>query len=78
MNLSRREWLFGSLTAGGFAEIAAAREHARQTVAGAALHDSEFFDGAMAADVEAIATEILPAATRWRSVASLSGNSLLH
>jgi gluconate 2-dehydrogenase gamma chain len=57
MNLNRREWLLGSLTAGSFAEIAAAREHARQAVA--APH-FEYFDQATAADVEAIAAEILP------------------
>src|SRR5258708_5338103 len=60
MNLSRREWLLGSLTAGSLAEIAAAREHAQQTVAGAVPPRFEFFDAAMAADVEVIATEILP------------------
>jgi gluconate 2-dehydrogenase gamma chain len=60
MNLSRREWLLGSLTAGGFAEIAAAREHARQAVAGGAAPRFEYFDEATAADVEALAAEILP------------------
>ena len=60
MDLSRREWLFGSLTAGSLAEIAAAREHARQTVANAAAPRFQFFDASMAADVEAIAAEILP------------------
>jgi gluconate 2-dehydrogenase gamma chain len=60
MNLTRREWLFASLTAGSFAEIAAAREHARLTATGAAAARFEFFDAAMAADVEAIAAEIVP------------------
>jgi gluconate 2-dehydrogenase gamma chain len=60
MDLSRREWLLGSLTAGSFAEIAAAREHARKTVEGSTAAHFEFFDAAMAADVEAIAAEILP------------------
>jgi hypothetical protein len=60
MNLNRREWLLGSFTAGSFAEIAAAREHTRQAATGGAAPRFEYFDEATAADVEAIAAEILP------------------
>jgi gluconate 2-dehydrogenase gamma chain len=60
MNLSRREWLLGYLTAGGFAEIAAAREHAQRAVASGAAPRFEYFDDATAVDVEALAAEILP------------------
>ena len=60
MDVNRREWLFGSLTAAGFAEIAAAREHARHAAAKTTAPQFEFFDASMAADVAVIAEQILP------------------
>src|SRR3954447_20208990 len=60
MDLSRREWLFGSLSSLPWAAIAAAQDHARHAVRSGRGNEFEFFDPAAAADVAAIAAQIVP------------------
>lgn len=57
MDFSRRDWIFGSLA---FASIAAAQEHARKAVLEPNAVEFEFFDPRGAAEVAAIAAQILP------------------
>jgi gluconate 2-dehydrogenase gamma chain len=60
MNFSRRDWIFGSLGSLAWASIAAAREHAHEAVLKRNAVEFEFFDAHNAAEIEAIATQILP------------------
>ena len=60
MNFSRRDWIFGTLGSTAWAAIAAAQEHARQSIEQPAPAKFGFFDTSAAADVAAIAEQILP------------------
>jgi gluconate 2-dehydrogenase gamma chain len=60
MDFSRREWLFGTLGSLPWAAIAAAQDHAHHSVQSGKTDEFEFFDPATAADVAAIAAQILP------------------
>jgi gluconate 2-dehydrogenase gamma chain len=60
MKSTRREWIYGTLGAGACAAIAAARDHARQAAEQPEGAKFEFLDTAAAADVAAIAAQILP------------------
>lgn len=60
MSFTRREWIYGTVGAGASAAIAAAQDHARQAVERAEGATFGFFDPAAAADVAAIAGQILP------------------
>lgn len=58
MSFTRRDWILGTLGSAGW--VAAAREHARQSVEQPNTAQLEFFDASAAADVEAITGQILP------------------
>ena len=60
MHFTRRDWLLGSLGSAAWPAIAAAQEHARHAAARPAAARFEFFDEPTAADVAAIAAQILP------------------
>src|SRR5215469_11378685 len=60
MYSTRRDWLLGTLSSAAWPAIAAAQEHARHAVAAPHAIRFEFFDNAGAADVAAIAEQILP------------------
>src|SRR5438874_3951066 len=60
MEPSRRDWIFGSLGSVVLASIAAAQEHAHQAVLKPNAVEFEFFDAHGAAEIEAIAGQILP------------------
>jgi len=60
MSFSRRDWILGTLGSTAWAAIAAAQEHARQSVEQPNTAHFEFFDASTAADVAAIAEQILP------------------
>jgi Gluconate 2-dehydrogenase subunit 3 len=57
MDFSRRDWIFSSLA---FASIAAAQEHAHRAVLEPNAVEFEFFDPRGAAEIAAIAAQILP------------------
>lgn len=57
MDFSRRDWIFGSLA---FASIAAAQEHAHNAILTPGAVEFEFFDPRSAAEIAAIASQILP------------------
>src|SRR5438477_2029558 len=57
MDFSRRDWIFGSLA---WASIARAQEHAQKAVLDAHVVEFEFFDRRGAAEIAAIAGQILP------------------
>jgi hypothetical protein len=63
MNSTRRDWILGSLGSSALAAIASAHEHASQAVRGTTASQFEFFDAATAADLAAIAAQILPSMT---------------
>jgi len=58
--MNRRDWLWSSLGTAVWPAIAAAQEHARHAAAKPSETRFEFFDQATAADVAAIAAQILP------------------
>lgn len=60
MDPSRRDWIFGSLGSLALASIAAAQEHAHQAVLEPNTVKFEFFNPRDAAEVAAIAAQILP------------------
>jgi|SRR5579875_175719 len=60
MNHTRRDWIIGTLGSAAWAAIAAAQEHAKQSIEQPGTAKFEFFDAAGAADVAAIAAQILP------------------
>lgn len=60
MNSTRRDWIFGTLGSTAWAAVAAAQEHARQSVEQPAAAKLEFFDTSAASDIAAIAEQILP------------------
>ncbi|HEX3681903.1 MAG TPA: gluconate 2-dehydrogenase subunit 3 family protein [Bryobacteraceae bacterium] len=60
MNFTRRDWIFGTLGSTAWAAIAAAQEHARESIEQPHSAKFEFLDIAAAADVGAIAERILP------------------
>jgi gluconate 2-dehydrogenase gamma chain len=60
MSFTRRDWLFTSLGSAAWPVIAAAQEHARHAAANPSAAQFEFFDESAAADVAAIAAQILP------------------
>jgi len=60
MNFTRRDWIAGTLGSTVWTAIAAAHEHARQSVEQPAGTKFAFFDNATAADAAAIASQILP------------------
>lgn len=59
MNLSRREWILGSLGVTAWSAIVSAQQHAHQAAAHAPAA-LEYFDMATAADISAIAAQIIP------------------
>jgi gluconate 2-dehydrogenase gamma chain len=60
MDFSRRDWIFGSLGSLALASIAAAQEHAHRAVLEPNTVEFEFFDLRGAAEIAAIAAQILP------------------
>lgn len=60
MEFSRRDWIFGSLGSLAWTSIAAAQEHAHQAVLKPHAVGFEFFDPQAAAEIAAIAGQILP------------------
>jgi gluconate 2-dehydrogenase gamma chain len=60
MNSTRRDWIVGSLGSAALAAIAAAHEHAFEAVRGTTRPEFEFFDAATAAEIAAIAAQIIP------------------
>jgi gluconate 2-dehydrogenase gamma chain len=60
MNSTRREWIFCSMGSVAFAAMAAAHEHAAQSVKAGTHVPLEFFSATEAADVAAIASQIVP------------------
>jgi len=59
-NLTRRDWILGSLAATTWAAIASAQEHAHQVVASGSTPVLEHFDAATARDVVAMTARIIP------------------
>jgi gluconate 2-dehydrogenase gamma chain len=60
MDFTRRDWIFATLGSAALTAIAAAQDHAHQVAAGTTAARFEFFNAATAADVGAIAEQILP------------------
>jgi gluconate 2-dehydrogenase gamma chain len=60
MDFSRRAWILGTMGSIPWAAVAAAREHAQKALRSGGSPGYEFFDTAMAAEVSAIAAQILP------------------
>jgi gluconate 2-dehydrogenase gamma chain len=60
VNSTRRDWLFGALGSVAFTAIATAQEHAHRTAKAEIPVPFEFFTPAEAADVAAMAAQILP------------------
>lgn len=60
MSFTRRDWILGTLGSTAWAAIAAAQEHARQAIEEPKTTKLGFFDAPAAADVAAIAAQILP------------------
>ncbi len=58
MEVSRRNWMVGGLTA--MAEIAAAQQHAHEAIQSVAPPRFEVLDAAMAGEVEALTAQIIP------------------
>jgi gluconate 2-dehydrogenase gamma chain len=59
-SLTRRDWILGSLAASTWPAIAAAQEHAHQSIASESAVTIQHFDAATARDVSAIAAQIVP------------------
>lgn len=59
MSSTRRQWVFGTLSPALAAGIAAAQQHAHQSV-GSGKTQFAFLDAAMAADLDALTAQILP------------------
>jgi gluconate 2-dehydrogenase gamma chain len=59
-NLTRRDWILGSIAASTWREIAAAQQHAHQAAASETATALEHFDPATARDVAAITARIIP------------------
>jgi gluconate 2-dehydrogenase gamma chain len=60
VNSTRRDWLFGSLGSVAFTRIAAAQEHAHRAAKAEPPVAFEFFTPTEAADVAALAAQIVP------------------
>lgn len=60
MSYSRRDWILGTLGSTAWAAIAAAQEHAKQSIEQPETTKFGFFDPSAAADVAAITAQILP------------------
>lgn len=60
MSFTRRDWILATLGSTAWAAIAAAQDHARQSVEHPESAKLEFLDSLTAADVSAIAAQILP------------------
>jgi gluconate 2-dehydrogenase gamma chain len=60
LDSTRRNWILGSFGSFAFAAVAAAHEHARQAVETKTPKSFDFFNAEQAADIEAIAAQILP------------------
>lgn len=60
LNSTRRDWICGSVGSAVFAAIAAAHEHARAAVKRETPLAFEFFTAPQAADIAAMAAQILP------------------
>jgi gluconate 2-dehydrogenase gamma chain len=60
MNITRREWILGSLGVAGWAAIASAQQHAHVAAADTTAAKLEYLDVATARDVAAIAAQIVP------------------
>jgi gluconate 2-dehydrogenase gamma chain len=60
MDFTRRDWIWGTLGAAAWPAIAAAQDHAHQAASQTTAAGFEFFDAPAAADVAAIAAQILP------------------
>jgi gluconate 2-dehydrogenase gamma chain len=59
-NLTRRDWILGSLAASTWPAITSAQQHAHRAVTSGSTADLEHFDAATARDVAAIAARIIP------------------
>jgi len=59
MQVSRRQWLFGSATLPAWADIAAAQQHAHEA-AGSPKARLEVLDAAVAGEIEALTSQIIP------------------
>ena len=60
LDSTRRDWILGSLGSVASAAVAAAHEHADRSVKNAPAAKFDFFDEKQAADVAAVAAQILP------------------
>lgn len=60
MDSTRRHWILGSMGSTAFAALASAHEHAQRAMKAATPVQFEFFDARQAADIAAIAAQILP------------------
>ncbi len=60
VNLTRRDWIFGSLAAASWPAIASAQQHAHRAAEAGSASALEYFDAATGRDVAAIAARIIP------------------
>lgn len=60
MNITRRDWILGSLGVAGWAVIASAQQHAHNAVAQSTPAGFEYLDARTAQDVSAVAAQIVP------------------
>lgn len=60
MGLSRRDWVFGSIGGAAWADVLAAAQHAHESAEARPTARLAVLDRATAADVEALAAQILP------------------
>jgi gluconate 2-dehydrogenase gamma chain len=60
MKITRRDWILGSLGIATWSVVASAHEHAHTAVASADSAKFEFFDAASAAEVSAMAAQVVP------------------
>jgi gluconate 2-dehydrogenase gamma chain len=60
MNLTRRDWIVGTLGVAAWSTIASAQQHAHQAAASPSSTEFEHFDAATARDIAAIAARIIP------------------
>jgi gluconate 2-dehydrogenase gamma chain len=60
MNLTRRDWILGSLGVAAWSAIADAQQHAHRIITSSGTATFEYLDPASAQDVSAIAAQIIP------------------
>jgi len=59
-NLTRRDWILGTVAATAWSAIGSAQQHAHRALASASTNALEHFDAASARDVAAVAARIIP------------------